>query len=332
MEKRYQIFVSSTFADLQEERQKVIQTLMEMDCIPAGMELFPAADEEQWEFIKRVIDDCDYYLLIIGGKYGSVTPEGVSYTEMEYDYAVGKGLKVIALLHKSPEELPASKVEMAEAAREKLATFRDKVKTGRLVKFWNSRDELPGLVALSLSKTIRTYPAVGWVRGGGEDTIELLRQINELRQENDVLRKQVASQPDPAVVPTEKLARGDDVVSISGESWTSGIGGPPPRSWTAETTWNELFSVLGPDLYQHQTEGFCQRIIAQSLRNQAGDYRLSHGLDDRSKKIIKIQFIALGLVEVDELPLQKGGLGQFWKITDIGKALLAQIMTVKRDA
>ena len=46
MEKRYQIFVSSTFADLQEERQQVIQALMEMDCIPAGMELFPAADEE----------------------------------------------------------------------------------------------------------------------------------------------------------------------------------------------------------------------------------------------------------------------------------------------
>ncbi|WP_268844130.1 DUF4062 domain-containing protein [Aeromonas caviae] len=53
MNKRYQVFVSSTFADLQDERSKVIQTLMEMDCIPAGMELFPAMDEEQFEFIKK---------------------------------------------------------------------------------------------------------------------------------------------------------------------------------------------------------------------------------------------------------------------------------------
>lgn len=53
MEKRYQVFVSSTFADLKEERRHVIQALMEMDCIPAGMELFPATDEEQWEFIKK---------------------------------------------------------------------------------------------------------------------------------------------------------------------------------------------------------------------------------------------------------------------------------------
>ena len=93
MDKRYQIFVSSTFADLQSERRKVIQALMEMDCIPAGMELFPAADEEQWQFIKRVIDDCDYYVMIIGGRYGSLTPEGISYTEQEYDYAISIGIK-----------------------------------------------------------------------------------------------------------------------------------------------------------------------------------------------------------------------------------------------
>jgi hypothetical protein len=88
MDKRYQIFISSTFTDLQEERAKVQQAVMELECIPAGMEAFPAIDEEQFEFIKKVIDDCDYYLLVIGGRYGSVSEEaGLSYTEMEYDYA-----------------------------------------------------------------------------------------------------------------------------------------------------------------------------------------------------------------------------------------------------
>ena len=62
MDKRFQVFVSSTYTDLKEERQLVIRAVMELDCIPAGMELFPAADEEQFEFIKRVINDCDYYL------------------------------------------------------------------------------------------------------------------------------------------------------------------------------------------------------------------------------------------------------------------------------
>src|SRR5437867_7357757 len=106
MDKRYQGFVSSTYADLKDEQSRVIQTVIELDCIPAGMELFPAADEEQFEFIKRVIDDCDYYLLIIGGRYGSTTADGVSYTEQEYDYAIERGLKVIALIHGSPDEIP----------------------------------------------------------------------------------------------------------------------------------------------------------------------------------------------------------------------------------
>lgn len=126
MDKRYQVFVSSTYVDLKEERQSVLQTLMEMDCIPAGMELFPAADEEQWEFIKKVIDDCDYYLLIVGGRYGSTAEDGLSYTEKEFDHAVSKGIKVIALLHKSPGELPLSKSEISESLSAKLDAFRKK--------------------------------------------------------------------------------------------------------------------------------------------------------------------------------------------------------------
>ena len=174
MDKRYQVFVSSTFADLKDERSNVIQTLMEMDCIPAGMELFPALDEEQFEFIKKVIDDSDYYLLIIGGRYGSISDQGFSYTEMEYDYAISQGVKVIALVHGSPEKLSVEKVEMNPEAQDKLEKFRNKVTTGRLVKFWSDARELPGLVALSLPKTIKTYPAVGWVRGNeATDNTEL---------------------------------------------------------------------------------------------------------------------------------------------------------------
>jgi len=162
MDKRYQVFVSSTFLDLEKERGRVLQTLMEMDCIPAGMELFPAADEEQLEFIKKVIDDCDYYIVIVGGRYGTPTVDGISFTEKEYDYAVS--LKVIALLHEHPEELPAKNSEWDPETMRKLRAFRDKLAKGRLVKTWNRGDELPGLVALSLQKTIKSFPAVGWIR------------------------------------------------------------------------------------------------------------------------------------------------------------------------
>jgi chaperonin GroEL len=173
MDKRYQVFVSSTYADLVEERRHVIQTLLRMDCIPAGMELFPAMDEEQFHFIRRVIDDCDYYILIIGGRYGSVTAEGVSFTEKEYDYAVQRGLRVLAYVHSAPDNIPVAKSDIAPELRSRLTSFREKVKSGRLVSLWTDAKELPGLVAVGLTKTIKAYPAVGWVRASQLVSAEL---------------------------------------------------------------------------------------------------------------------------------------------------------------
>lgn len=120
MDKRYQVFVSSTYSDLQAERNKVIQTIMSLDCIPAGMELFPAIDTEQFEFIKRVIDDCDYYLLIVGGRYGSISDDGISYTEKEYDYAISRNIPVIAFLHEDISKLSLEKCDIEPDKREKL--------------------------------------------------------------------------------------------------------------------------------------------------------------------------------------------------------------------
>lgn len=81
MDKRYQVFVSSTYMDLVEERLEVIKALLELDCIPCGMEYFPAASEESWSYIASLIDQCDYYVVIVGGRYGSTTEEGISFTE-----------------------------------------------------------------------------------------------------------------------------------------------------------------------------------------------------------------------------------------------------------
>jgi len=198
LEKRYQVFVSSTFADLKDERQKVMQTLMKMDCIPAGMELFPATDEEQFEFIKRIIDDCDYYLLIIGGRYGSITAQGISYTEQEYKYALERKLKVIALLHKNPDQIPFDKSEQTPELRVRLQDFRDKAATGRVVEFWKNAEELPGIVALSLINTIKIFPAIGWVRADKVSSEELLIEINELRKKNTEISKAL-SEIEPSI-------------------------------------------------------------------------------------------------------------------------------------
>lgn len=60
MDKKYQIFISSTYKDLINEREQVRDTILSMYQFPIGMEMFSAADEEQWEIIKETIDSSDY--------------------------------------------------------------------------------------------------------------------------------------------------------------------------------------------------------------------------------------------------------------------------------
>lgn len=49
MEKKFQIFISSTYEDLKEERAKLVATILKDYHFPIGMEMFSADNVEQWE-------------------------------------------------------------------------------------------------------------------------------------------------------------------------------------------------------------------------------------------------------------------------------------------
>jgi hypothetical protein len=192
-DRREQVFVSSTFLDLQEERAAVVSSLLQLEAFPAGMELFPAADDDAWTLIKRVIDSSDYYLVVVGGKYGTVDPETeLSFTEKEYDYAVGQGKPVLAFLHADLDKIEAGKSEKNEKAQQKLAAFREKIRSQKHVKFWSGPEDLAGKVALSFASFRQTYPAVGWVRGDKSTSAEALAEINDLRKQVAELKEERA--------------------------------------------------------------------------------------------------------------------------------------------
>ena len=165
MEKRYQIFISSTFADLQNERKGIMEAIIELNCFPAGMEMFPATDTEQFEYIKSVIDESDYYIAIIAGRYGSLAEDGISYTEKEFNYAISKGIPVLAFLKKDINSLPYSKTENDPEGKKKLEIFRNRVLQGRLARYWDNADNLKYIIHSSLSKEFKIHPRIGWVKG-----------------------------------------------------------------------------------------------------------------------------------------------------------------------
>lgn len=168
-----------------------METILNFNCFPAGMELFPAMDEEQFEYIKRIIDESDYYLLIIGGRYGSVDENGISWTEKEYDYAVSKNIPVLVFDHRDFTKLPANKTDLDAKKRHKLIAFKKKVYAGRLIKQWTDSRDLALAVATSLKRVLDLHPRIGWVRADRLISADSQEEIDRLIRESSRYQSEV---------------------------------------------------------------------------------------------------------------------------------------------
>jgi len=332
MDKRYQVFVSSTFRDLVSEREVAVQSLMRLDCFPSGMELFPAADVDQFEFIKTVISDCDYYLLIIGGKYGTITEEGVSYTEKEYDYAISKNIPVLAFLHKNPEKLPVESAEVTKETRNKLDLFRSKVSKGRLVEFWENKDQLSSQIIMGILSAKKMHPAVGWVKANQTSSAEILTEINELRKENQSLRNELKNNKSNVNdVSILNLADLGQLVTVKVETYTSDKFSP------IEMSWAEILKSLTPLLFGPLSDYQIMQEILKLWLEKSDDKNIkniSHKLrvNETYFNSIKVQFIAFDFVDIYSTHNRDvDGDGEYleWHITDKGKNALLNLVAIK---
>jgi hypothetical protein len=361
-ERRFQVFVSSTYLDLRDERQAVTSALLQLDAFPAGMELFPAADDDAWTLIQRVIDDCDYYLLVIGGKYGSIDPiDEISYTEKEYDYANARGKPVMAFLHGDPQSIPMGKSETNDEARKKLEAFRAKVKRAKHVKYWSSAEQLAGLVALSFALFTKQYPAVGWMRADQQASPEMLSELNGLRRRIGELEGQLEQSrilPPPG---TENLAQGGDIVkfsfSVDGRFSPSGSYGRKVSAWTEPIamTWDDIFRAMAPSLLDESREDrmrevldewalnnlwndnvqnvLNRRLIENGLDPEEGHFvDISLSIDNEDFGTVLVQLVALGLITQSTKKRSVTDTGTYWALTPYGRTRAIQLRAKKRSS
>lgn len=215
MSKKYQVFISSTYNDLVEERKAVEETIIRMGDIPVGMESFPAADEEQFSFIKTIIDTCDYYVLIIAGRYGSVDEQGLSYTEKEFHYALSIGLPVLVFPFANIDRLEAGKVEASESKRAALANFTALATGKRMRRSWETIDGLKLAVREALDYAKATKPRPGWVRGDSPLSPEVTEELLSLRRKNEVLQSQIGKFSDLIALPSLPDAESTVRIAVS---------------------------------------------------------------------------------------------------------------------
>lgn len=196
--RKLQVFISSTYRDLKAERQAAVEAILKAGHIPAGMELFAAGSESQMETIRRWIDESDIYMLILGGRYGSVEPKtSLSYTELEYDYAVAQDKPVFAVVITDAGLDQKVKTDGKEAletdSTKELKLFREKV-LGRISSFFTDAKDIKLAVHETLADFQARHKFVGWISGSdGPDMSALLQEIARLRTERDEALAQVST-------------------------------------------------------------------------------------------------------------------------------------------
>ncbi|WP_051407602.1 DUF4062 domain-containing protein [Mesorhizobium sp. LNHC229A00] len=246
MATKYSVFISSTFEDLREERRAVQDTVIEAGDFPVQMESFPASDDAAFDLITSLLDQCDYYVLIIGGRYGAIADDGLSYTHKEYRYAVERQIPVLVMLHGQRGQITSDKTELTDTGKRLLEAFIEEVSATKTRKTWTSVGELRASVMHALVNAKLTKPRVGWVRGDTISSVEVLSELNEVRKENEKFREALGQLE--VEIPSVQLPSIDSEVEIEflpNRPRRSRLQG---ASGTVATTWMPLFPIVHQNL------------------------------------------------------------------------------------
>ncbi|ODR84790.1 DUF4062 domain-containing protein [Shewanella xiamenensis] len=315
MEKKYQVFISSTYEDLKEERDQAIKAVLEMGHIPVGMEMFSAADEEQWQLIARQIEATDYYVIIVGHRYGSETPEGISYTEKEYDYAKSCGVPTLGFIIDDKASWPSDRVDRDSNKKRKLDNLKSKVKS-KLVQFWSGKEDLHGKISISLIKTMNTNPRTGWSRSDETVGVSITKELSRLSEENSILREENKKLISKQIEAADEVR---DAVHILNENTRKLKIRSEATFDTAKNhtrTLLQLFLAAAPNLIAENTnEGIAKDIAYSIVYNSYykfwpfGKVNTEHLIAD---------FAALDLVEPSKKKHPVSDKNLYWTLTKLG--------------
>lgn len=321
---KYQIFISSTFDDLEAERDAVVKTILEMGHIPVGMEMFSAADEEQWKIIARHISQSDYYMVVLAHRYGSETDNGMSYTRKEYEYAASVPVPILGFPIKEAAPWPGDRRETDAGKLERLAEFRSLV-LSRPVNFWENSSDLCGKVAISLNKAFidSPSPSGGWIRASDAVDPTLAKELGRLSEENATLREELLSAKGREKADVqEEMDQLKTILEVNRKDLN--YRKTPGGDWLdADKTLSDIFLLLAPSLQIEESLEEIARTLAMHCLDP----------DETTWDIVAINqvedvlatLVVLDLVEPSTRRHSIQDTTKYWTITEKGRALYKYI-------
>jgi len=191
-DKKYTVFISSTYKDLIKPRERLVWACLEGGDIPLGMETFPASSDNAWTVIQRTIFQSDFYVVVSAWRYGELVPGGggLSYTEREYEYAKELKKPIIGLLKSEDAEVLPKDIDQEPENKKRLAAFKERLRDHHYT-LWKNEDELASHYHSAMRASIATHAQPGWVRSTEAASPEVANQLAELMKERNRLQSEL---------------------------------------------------------------------------------------------------------------------------------------------
>lgn len=279
-----------------------------------------------------MIDETDYYVVIVGSRYGSVTG-GVSYTEKEFDYAVSKGIPALGFIIDSSVDPLAKHTDKEEEKIVALAKFKAKVKQ-RPVGFWKTSDDLHGKVSIALMKTFNTTPRIGWSRATSVAGPEVMQELSRLSRENAELRAQLdLAQNQEAVDRRAHLQQRIDTLKAIPKTLALRKSGEKTWDVKINTDLFKIFSQLAPEMMVETSTNHASTYLA--LMNKPDPKLVTSPtapIATNHVKMLLADLASLDLVEPSKRKHPVADKDSYWSLTPEGIEILKMDRATRLEA
>lgn len=211
----------------------------------------------------------------------------------------------------------------------KLDVFKKEI-SKKLWQPWDNKDSLASAVVLSLNKLIKSRPRTGWVRYVSLPA-EANKQILALKEENEALKAKLKQVEDEDPKGIEVFQQGEDKVPVSISYYYI-----DRHYLKINITWNRIISILAPILVDESSEEKMKSVFIDSIREdilkKEKNYKHNHSkVEEESFQQIKVQLIALRIIEVSDKKRTVKDTETYWHLTPYGFRVMMNLKALKKS-
>lgn len=332
IDKRYHVFICTSGIDMQAERVVLSQALVSQGFFSWGLEHRTPLTTA---FARRQIDDCDYFILLLGSCYGDLSASGVSYMHLEYIYAVTKQKPIIILMHEDPDSRAVELQEKTAEGKSKFKDFRQQLQRERdvVASYRNARD-LEMAVRHVMPQMIERAPALGWIRP--QNTQQLQDEIDQLRQKLAQFELQTGGLKTDPFLQLPKVHR-EELFAFDYRVHAYQDGNFKELRPQRKMKWGDILAVLGPGFSPPAPEENFSRVMNEYLNQSSlSDVRevmpRAHATARSQINVRALHTIKLQLKHNDWIaPVGRDERQRLlWSLTSTGEKLLTEIINARR--